>query len=602
MQEYIVAEQLYKKYIQEHTEQVEMLKKQTATIAWLRFGIFIASVTCFYFLWHSATAILIGVAFAAIGSFLWLLSKAANTKKLQQKTELLIQLNLEELRILQHDFFHRFDGQSFLPNEHAYANDLDIFGKASLYQYMNRCNSEQGQQLFAQQLLHAQTTQQIIQQQEAAKELSTNINWMQAFLALGSANQLTIATQTKINEWIQQPITSVKWSGWKWFINIYSLVTISSLVLHIVDVIPASIFYFSTLLYFLFAMVQSKKAHATYLLLNKVVNEVSTLYEQLNSIENNPFKSHYFTQIQQQLQQASPKKAANEILDLKNILDRFDMRLNVFVFFFLNSFLLWDARQMLALNAWKQKHTNDINNWFLAIASTEVSISIAILHFNQPNFCFPTISPTHFEFKATNLGHPLIQSNKCVSNNFSQNGTGNIALITGSNMGGKSTFLRSVGINSVLALMGAPVCATEFTIANVELMSSMRIADNLAESTSTFYAELKKLQVIIEAVKQQRKVFVLLDEILRGTNSFDRHTGSKALIQQFIKQNAVAIIATHDVELAALENQFPTAMHNYHFDVQVANEELYFDYKLKNGICTSLNASILMKKIGIEMN
>jgi DNA mismatch repair ATPase MutS len=278
------------------------------------------------------------------------------------------------------------------------------------------------------------------------------------------------------------------------------------------------------------------------------------------------------------------------------------MRLNVFVFFFLNSFLLWDARQMLALNAWKQKHTNDINNWFLAIASTEVSISIAILHFNQPNFCFPTISPTHFEFKATNLGHPLIQSNKCVSNNFSQNGTGNIALITGSNMGGKSTFLRSVGINSVLALMGAPVCATEFTIANVELMSSMRIADNLAESTSTFYAELKKLQVIIEAVKQQRKVFVLLDEILRGTNSFDRHTGSKALIQQFIKQNAVAIIATHDVELAALENQFPTAMHNYHFDVQVANEELYFDYKLKNGICTSLNASILMKKIGIEMN
>ena len=150
--------------------------------------------------------------------------------------------------------------------------------------------------------------------------------------------------------------------------------------------------------------------------------------------------------------------------------------------------------------------------------------------------------------------------------------------------------------------MGAPVCATEFTIANVELMSSMRIADNLAESTSTFYAELKKLQVIIEAVKQQRKVFVLLDEILRGTNSFDRHTGSKALIQQFIKQNAVAIIATHDVELAALENQFPTAMHNYHFDVQVANEELYFDYKLKNGICTSLNASILMKKIGIEMN
>jgi DNA mismatch repair ATPase MutS len=331
-------------------------------------------------------------------------------------------------------------------------------------------------------------------------------------------------------------------------------------------------------------MFQSKKAHSTYLLLNKVVNEVSTLYEQLNSIENKQFTSNYFIQIQQQLQQSSYKKAAAEIQDLKNILDRFDMRLNVFVFFFLNSFLLWDARQMLALNTWKQKHTDDINNWFLAIASTEVSISIAMLHVNQPKFCFPSISPIHFEFKATDLGHPLIQNTKRINNNFSQNGIGNIALITGSNMGGKSTFLRSVGINTVLALMGSPVCATEFTISNVHLMSSMRIADNLAESTSTFYAELKKLQVIIEAVKQQRKVFVLLDEILRGTNSFDRHTGSKALIQQFIKQHAVAIIATHDVELAALENQFPNAMNNYHFDVQVANEELYFDYKLKNRV------------------
>ena len=168
-------------------------------------------------------------------------------------------------------------------------------------------------------------------------------------------------------------------------------------------------------------------------------------------------------------------------------------------------------------------------------------------------------------------------------------------------MGGKSTFLRSIGVNTVLALMGAPVCAKRFTISNIELMSSMRIADNLAESTSTFYAELKKLQTIIEAVKANKKVFILLDEILRGTNSLDRHTGSKALIKQLIHQHAVAIIATHDVELANMETDFPQAISNYHFDVQVANDELYFDYKLKQGICQSLNASILMRKIGIEM-
>ena len=169
-------------------------------------------------------------------------------------------------------------------------------------------------------------------------------------------------------------------------------------------------------------------------------------------------------------------------------------------------------------------------------------------------------------------------------------------------MAGKSTFLRSIGCNIVLALMGSPVCAESFTTSHIRLMSSMRIADNLAENTSTFYAELKKLQSIIEAVNNHEKLFILLDEILRGTNSLDRHTGSKALIQQLIKQNTVAILATHDVELAKQADNFPANITNYHFDVQVANDELYFDYKLKDGICKSLNASILMRKIGIKMD
>ncbi|HVX48587.1 MAG TPA: hypothetical protein VHB48_00465, partial [Chitinophagaceae bacterium] len=143
--------------------------------------------------------------------------------------------------------------------------------------------------------------------------------------------------------------------------------------------------------------------------------------------------------------------------------------------------------------------------------------------------------------------------------------------------------------------------ATAFTVSVITLMSSMRIADNLAENTSTFYAELKKLKSIIDAVNAQEKVFILLDEILRGTNSLDRHTGSAALIKQLILHNAVAVVATHDVELAKLEVAFPASIENFHFDVQVAKEELYFDYKLKPGICTSLNASILMRKIGIEL-
>ena len=174
-------------------------------------------------------------------------------------------------------------------------------------------------------------------------------------------------------------------------------------------------------------------------------------------------------------------------------------------------------------------------------------------------------------------------------------------LITGSNMAGKSTYLRSIGVNVVLAMAGAPVCAAKFLLSPVTIISSMRIADNLEESTSTFYAELKKLKTIIDKVNAGEKIFILLDEILRGTNSLDRHTGSEALIKQMIKHKAACIIATHDIELAKLQQTYPQNILNYHFDVQVSNEELYFDYVLKEGICTSLNASILMKKIGIEL-
>jgi DNA mismatch repair ATPase MutS len=180
-------------------------------------------------------------------------------------------------------------------------------------------------------------------------------------------------------------------------------------------------------------------------------------------------------------------------------------------------------------------------------------------------------------------------------------GVAKIGLITGSNMAGKSTFLRSVGVNIVLAQMGSPVCAGWFLLSPVQLVSSMRIADNLAENTSTFYAELKKLRTIIELVKAHQPVFILLDEILRGTNSYDRHKGSAALIKQLIKEEAVAVIATHDVELAGMQEAYPAPIDNYHFDVEVEGEELYFDYKLKGGVCKSLNASILMKKIGIEI-
>ncbi len=601
MQQTIPAFDFYTNNLQNLQQTAERLAKKSSQIAWLRLAVFLSTAFILYNFWQTGALLIVSIIILGVAIFLILLSTTATLKSRLTNTILLIKINKEELAILSNNFNEREEGIEFKPSHHSYENDIDIFGKDSLYQYINRCSSEQGRALMAKNLLNPQPTDFIINQQEAVAALSLTIPNIQQFLAYGLQEKITLATQQKINTWLQREESYFTWKGWPLLVNTYSIIAVTILGCYVFGVIDSKVFYPLAFVFFLFSFYQSKKIHSTYTLLSKIVNEIITLNNQLKWLETLEIKSNHINNLKSNISNHNATKASAEILALKNILDRFDIRLNVFVFYFLNTFLLWDTRQILALKHWKKNNALLLNEWFTAIVEMEVCISLATLYYNQPTFIFPTISPNHFEFSASNLGHPLIPANKRVNNSFSTIGTGKIALITGSNMGGKSTFLRSIGVNTVLALMGAPVCAEAFTISNIQLMSSMRIADNLAESTSTFYAELKKIQTIIEAVKQQQKVFILLDEILRGTNSLDRHTGSKALIQQLINQNAVAIIATHDVELAYMQNEFPLAINNYHFDVQVANEELYFDYKLKNGICTSMNASILMKKIGIEM-
>jgi DNA mismatch repair ATPase MutS len=334
-------------------------------------------------------------------------------------------------------------------------------------------------------------------------------------------------------------------------------------------------------------------------MLSKIVSEVQTLQQQLKYFEELNCSATLLIDLRENI--ITKGKASKSILELKRILDRFDYRLNVLVFFVLNTFLLWDLRQIISLNKWKATNATLVDSWFATIAHLELINSLSTLSYNHPSWVVPTVSESHFTIFATELGHPLINEDKRVNNGFSTEGTAKVSIVTGSNMAGKSTFLRSLGVNLVLAHMGAPVCAASFVFSPVELCSSMRIADNLAENTSTFYAELKKLKGIIEKVRDREKVFILLDEILRGTNSVDKHKGSEALIKQLISEDAVAVIATHDVELGKLESEYQGHISNYYFDVQVEGEELYFDYKIKRGICQSMNASLLMKKIGIMM-
>ncbi|MDR0793075.1 MAG: hypothetical protein LBE82_07180 [Chitinophagaceae bacterium] len=590
--------QFYKNRIAFLKNELAKLTSVKRNIGWLRFSVVLATAVILYFSWNGTILVPILFLLAGIAAFLFCVSKDINNNHAIEDTQRLIEINEDEIRIMHHEFSHRQNGNEFIDPNHAYTNDLDIFGNNSLYQLINRCTSEQGKKLLAQRLSSYSAQKEIVEMQQAVKELSAKPVWMQSMQSAGMQCPITFQAEKNIHQWLQEPFIFTE-KIWTILIWIFPVITLGSFYCYLDDIISGTIFSMILLACFSFAFSLSKKIQATWIMLSKIVNEADTLYRQLVLPETENFSAPYL----QRIKQSAGNKASAGNLKLKRILGMFDVRANVFAFPILNTFFLWDLRQMLALNKWKKQYHPAVASWFSVIAEIEFLNSLATLFFHKSDWCFPEIREDYFTLSGTDIGHPLIREDKCVSNSFSINGTGQIALITGSNMAGKSTFLRCLGVNMVLALAGAPVCAKAFSVSVSKLMSSMRIADNLAENTSTFYAELKKLQSIIEAVNKKENVFILLDEILRGTNSLDRHTGSKALVQQLIKQQSVAVLATHDIELASIESAYPQALHNYHFDVQVdKNDELYFDYKLKTGICQSLNASILMKKIGISIN
>jgi MutS domain V/MutS domain III len=574
-------------------------QKKKIFFAWARFSTVVLAGLFLWQLWSVSTIAAPGVSALLLVLFFVFLFKDLKNSSDIRNTETLIAINKEELLILEHQFTHLPDGLQYKPAEHDYANDLDIFGKASLYQYINRTTAEQSNKLLSEWLLAPAAANVITERQEAVKELKEKPEWRQQLQAIGTIKKITTATQNHITNWLLQPVAFSN-TGWKILRILYPLISLTVLLLFITEFIPASQF---TLLFVLFIAISSAISRIimpAYNQLAKITAEIETLSESALHIENEKFTGSLLKELQSTFSHKN-KKASGTIKQLKDILGRFDYRLNLVVYIPLNAFLLWDLQQILFLEKWKANNKEQVPKWYESLAAVESLSTLGNLSFNRPHWCFPALNETRGTFTAEEMGHPLIPADKIVNNTFSTAGIGKMNLVTGSNMAGKSTFLRSIGVNTVLAMTGAPVCAGKMNLHPVKIISTMRVNDNLEESTSTFYAELKKLKIIIEAVNKGENVFLLLDEILHGTNSLDRHTGSEALIKQLIKNNAVGLLATHDLKLAELINQYPDNITNYHFDVQVNNEELYFDYKLKKGICQSMNASVLMKKIGIDL-
>ena len=594
------ALEIYQQQIGKYNTELRKLEKRSSLLGWLRLLSMILFLLCLGLIVTKGVLAAIPLAILFITIFFFLLAKHLTVNDKTENLKRLLDINHTEVSVLNHHFTDLPDGGIFKPEHHDYADDLDIFGRASLFQYINRCTSEQGNKLFAYWLLHPASTEAIQERQEAVKELSRQVEWRQQLQSYGIANPLNTGTENKIDNWLEEPYQFINKIYWYVLRLVLPAISIALLVLHVADIIGSNIFYPAILLMLVLSLGVSKLVMPSFIKLNKITAELETLSDSVSWIEKTDFKSKLLNELKNKYV-GGHARSSRTIKELKKILDRTDIRLNPLVFLPLNTFSFWDLQQILILETWKKENKEHIDDWFHSLAEMECLSSLANLSFNHVEWTFPAISGQHGKIVADSLGHPLIPKGKMVTNSFSTEGNEGLNLITGSNMAGKSTFLRSVGINIVLAMMGSAVYAKSFTVSNIKVISSMRVSDNLEENTSTFYAELKKLKAVIEAVYRNEKVFLLLDEILRGTNSADRHTGSKALIKQLIQHNAAGLIATHDLELAKLADEFPDKLHNYHFDVQVAGDELFFDYKLKRGICTSMNASILMKKIGIEL-
>ena len=590
----------YRNRIANLQEQLKKLQQKKFYFGWLRFGSIAAIIIAFYVLWSLGAWYVIIVSIILLIVFTRLLFADLNNKAAIARLNNLININTDELKFLDGNYHGFPDGNQHAPADHLYANDLDIFGKASLFQYINRSTSEMGSSQLANYLQFPAELDFILQRQIAAKELSNKIEWIQNLQAKGREKQITFSTKTRLAEWIGEPPFFSQFKPWKWLRYVLPLIICTVVTLYIFDIVSSGVFYLFLFAFAAIAYQVNKIVAPIHEKLSKIAEELAILSQSIYRIEGATFESPLLRELQLTFLHQD-KNVSDDISKLRKLLDRLDLRYNLLISLPLNILLLWNLQQVLDLEKWKFYQRKNIKTWFDTLGHIEALNSFGVLHFNEPGWTFPDIVPGYFFIEGKETGHPLIQKATRVNNDIEIKHDGELMLVTGSNMAGKSTYLRCIGINVILAMAGAPVCAKYFKVSHVQVISSMRITDNLAESTSTFYAELKKLKTIIEKVNKGEKVFILLDEILRGTNSLDRHTGSVALMRQLIKHHAAAIIATHDLDLANLKDEYPDNIINYHFDVQVSNDELFFDYRLKPGVCTSLNASILMKKIGIEL-
>jgi len=569
----------------------------------LRLVVFLISLILFFkflivnsliFVYGSITTLILFVILSVLDNYL---------KQKIEHCDRLIQILRNEIKGIKGDFSPFDPGDEFVDPDHSYTYDLDVFGKKSLFHAINRTVTIFGKNRLAEYLKGAFNFKDyIIERQKAISELAEDLDFRLQLQLVFFGQKSNETDRIELNEWLNSDNKLLK----SWFFNglrfVFPLATnlliIGSLFGFVVIQIPILMFVIQLLI----VSVYSRKTIRVQSLLSSRVETISKYSRFLRLIEKSDFNSAYLVDLKQQLSYEGSESPSEIIRRLYRLLNWIDTNLNLLAGVLLNGLFLFNLHVLAGVEKWREKYREVIPRWFATLGEIDAMASLANFAANNPEFIYPVPIKDQFLFEAINLGHPLIPKDECVTNNISINGWNQYCIITGANMSGKSTFLRTVGTNYVMAMLGAPVFATKFVFYPIVLHSSIRTNDSLARKESFFYAELKRLKQIISELETGQRTFILLDEILKGTNSKDKQTGSVALLEQLTKYQSVGLIATHDLILGDLVKDYPDNIQNLCFEIQIIEDNMNIDYKLQEGICKNLNATFLMKKMGIIMD
>ena len=591
-------DEYYQKQIDHYTARLKQIKKRRNLITLAKLLTFGYMIFLIYLLINHSTQPLLLLGIGAILVFIFLTLWDSQIIYRQHLIEELLRINTLESDYLAGNFSALDQGERCNDPAHPYAHDLDLFGEDSLFQHLNRTVTFSGTQKLVSWLLSLSKDPEVIHsRQQAAEELCAEPEWCQHFRAAGALHPTQALDAVILKSGPTESPFFSKHSTVRLILWIANTIVIVSWAVTSFTPLPFSISLVLSLLQLSALALYIKKINAYHQRLNLFLKTISNYLPLVRLIHDQSFRSPYLQKIRHSL--FTPESNSLQALtQLHRIQNSLDQRGNIVIAFILNGLYLKDFHTLLRLDHWRKKYGPDIETWTDVLSEADALISMANYRFNHPAYCLPVICQDRL-LDTEEIGHPLLKSERNVTNDFSIRSLHQIAIVTGANMAGKSTFLRTIGVNLILAQSGNVVCSRYFAFQPMTLFTSMRTTDSLSKDTSYFHAELLRLQQLVNIAQQEDKVFIILDEMLKGTNSVDKLNGSLAFLKRILSYPISGLVATHDLALGELADDFPEHFFNVCFEIVHSGSQITYDYKLHPGISSNMNASILLKQMGL---